>query len=160
MMAVNWILLFSQTMYCTICHYVSQAYNFGSTTKKRKGLITYNQQHGTTSMKKHVTFEHGDVWARWKNVNLNLVAEDDQCWEKSKHRSIVGHGAITYQYSLYERRFGAKEINGRLPPVFVAKSYMPISVLRINGWGTWSCIKILELCFQIKSKWFSMPFLN
>jgi hypothetical protein len=30
-------------------------------------------------MNRHVTFEHGDAWARWKNVNLNLDVEDDQC---------------------------------------------------------------------------------
>jgi hypothetical protein len=45
-------------------------------------------------MKEHVTFEHGDAWARWKNVNLNLATKDDRCQEKSKHRSIVGYGAI------------------------------------------------------------------
>jgi hypothetical protein len=31
---------FSQTIHCTICHYVSQAYSSSSITKKRKGLIT------------------------------------------------------------------------------------------------------------------------
>jgi hypothetical protein len=31
---------FFQTMCCTICHYVSQAYSFNNITKKRKGLIT------------------------------------------------------------------------------------------------------------------------
>jgi hypothetical protein len=67
---------FFQTMCCTICHYVSQSYSYGSTTKKRMGLITYNQQ-GITSMNKHMTFEHGDAWARWKNVNLNLTTKDD-----------------------------------------------------------------------------------
>ncbi len=51
-------------------------------------LITYSQQHEITSMKKHVTFEHGDAWARWKNVNLNLATKDDQCWEKSR----IGNG--------------------------------------------------------------------
>jgi hypothetical protein len=70
---------FSQTMRYTICRSISQAYNFSNTTKKRKGPITYRQQHGTTSMKKHVTFEHGDAWARSKSVNLNLVVKDDQC---------------------------------------------------------------------------------
>ncbi len=35
----------------------------------------------------------------WKNVNLNLVAKNDQCREKSKHRSIVGYGVVTYHFS-------------------------------------------------------------
>jgi hypothetical protein len=66
-----------QTMRCTIWHSISQAYSHGNITKKKKWLITYSQQHGITSMKKHVTSKHGDAWERWKNVNLNLVTEDD-----------------------------------------------------------------------------------
>ncbi len=70
-------LTLSQTMHCTIYHSISHAYSYGNITKKRKGLITYSQQHGITLMKRHVTFEHGDACARWKFVNLNLAIEDD-----------------------------------------------------------------------------------
>ncbi len=31
-----------QSMQCAICHYVLQTYSSSSTTKNRKGLITYN----------------------------------------------------------------------------------------------------------------------
>jgi hypothetical protein len=83
-------------------------------------------------MKRHVTFEHGDAWARWKNVNLNLDVEDDQCREKSKHRSVVGYGAITYHFCRiipYKKEdLGQKNfMEGLL--LFVAKGYMPIFVV-------------------------------
>jgi hypothetical protein len=39
-------------------------------------VIAYNQQCGIISMKKHVTFEHTDVQARWKSINLNLAAKE------------------------------------------------------------------------------------
>ncbi len=87
-------------------------------------------------MKKHVTFEHGNAWARWKNVNLNLVVEDDQCREKSKHRSIVGYGVITYHFgytSPYMKDdLGQKKLMEDLFLV-VAKGYMPISIVE-NQW--------------------------
>jgi hypothetical protein len=87
-------------------------------------------------MKKHVTFEHGDAWASWKNVNLNLVIEDDQCQEKSKQRSIVGYGVITYHFgrttSYKKEDLGQKNFMEDLP-LFVAKGYMPIFVVE-NQW--------------------------
>jgi hypothetical protein len=123
---------FFQTMHCTICHFVSHAYNYGSTTKKRNGLITYGQQHGTTSMKKHVTSKHGNAWAKWKSVNLNLATKDDKCRKKSKHRSVVGYGAITYQFgniTPYKKEDLGKQKFMEDLLMFVAKGYMPISVV-------------------------------
>jgi len=83
-------------------------------------------------MRKHVTFEHGDAWARWKNVNLSLDVEDDQCWEKSKHRFVVGYGAITYHFcrtTLYKKEdLGQKNFMEYLF-LFVAKGYMLIFVV-------------------------------
>jgi hypothetical protein len=38
-------------------------------------VIAYNQ-HEIISMKKHVTFEHTDVQARWKSIILNLVGKE------------------------------------------------------------------------------------
>ncbi len=43
-----------QTMHCVIC----QSYSVDNTTKRRKGMIFYNQQHGITSMKKHILGKH------------------------------------------------------------------------------------------------------
>jgi hypothetical protein len=28
---------------------------------------------------------------------------------------------------------------------------------KISGWSTWSCVKILRLCFQIRIKWINKP---
>jgi hypothetical protein len=43
-----------QTMHFLVCHYVYQTCSASSTAKKQKGMISYNQQHGTTFMKKHI----------------------------------------------------------------------------------------------------------
>jgi hypothetical protein len=47
-----------------------------SNIKKQKGLITYNQHHGTTSMKKHKLFKHPIAWGRWENANFTFVAKE------------------------------------------------------------------------------------
>jgi hypothetical protein len=130
-------------MHCTICHFVSHAYNYGSATKKKNGLITYSQQHGITSMKKHVTFEHGDAWAKWGIVNLNLATKDDQCRKKSKCRYVVGYGAITYHFgttTFYKKEDSRKNKFMEDFLMFVAKGYMPIFVVE-NQW-----LRFMVLC--------------
>lgn len=84
-------------MWCVICHSVSQTYSSGNTTKKKKGLITFNQQHGTTSMKKHILSKHLAAWRCWKSVNLTFIVEDNY-QEKGKQRCVVGYGAITEHF--------------------------------------------------------------
>jgi hypothetical protein len=42
-------------MDCVVCHFVSYS---SSTTKKQKGMISYDQQHETTFMKKHILTKH------------------------------------------------------------------------------------------------------
>jgi hypothetical protein len=83
-----------------------------------------------------VTFEHGDARAKWKRVNLNLVAIDDYCWKKSKHRYVVNDGAITYHFgniTLYKKEeLGQKKFMEDLF-MFVAKGYMPTSIVE-NQW--------------------------
>jgi hypothetical protein len=78
-------------------------------------------------MKKHVTFE-----ARWKNGNLNLVAENDQCREKSNHRSIVGYGVITNHFGSttpYKEDLGQKKTSSCLLPNVICL----ILLLKPNG---------------------------
>jgi hypothetical protein len=41
---------------------ISHIYSFGNTTKKWEGMISYNQQHGTTLLKKHISNEHLATW--------------------------------------------------------------------------------------------------
>lgn len=55
-----------QQMRCAICHPAQQEHRPNSATRVRKGVVTYNKQHGTTSMKKHVAQEHGDIFTRYK----------------------------------------------------------------------------------------------
>jgi hypothetical protein len=33
-------------------------------------MISYNQQDGTTFMKKHILGEHPATWHTWKNINV------------------------------------------------------------------------------------------
>jgi hypothetical protein len=47
-----------QTMHCVICHLVCQSSSADNTTKRRKSMIFYNQQHGITSMKKDILGKH------------------------------------------------------------------------------------------------------
>jgi hypothetical protein len=47
-----------QIMPCVICLFVCQNDNASNTTKRRKNMISYNQQHETTSMKKYILGEH------------------------------------------------------------------------------------------------------
>jgi hypothetical protein len=65
-------------------------------------------------------------------VNLNLATKDDQCWEKSKHRYVVGYGAITDHFGSttpYKKEdLGQKKFMEDLLQ-FVAKGYMFISVV-------------------------------
>ncbi len=94
-------------------------------------------------MKKHVTFEHGDAWASWKGVNLNLATKNDQCRDKFKHRSIVGYGVITYHFSSttpYTKEDLGQEKFMEDLLMFVAKGYMPIFVIE-NQW-----LKHMVLC--------------
>jgi len=41
---------------------ISHIYSFGNTTKKWEGMISYNQEHGITHMKKHISIKHLATW--------------------------------------------------------------------------------------------------
>ncbi len=79
-----------------------------------------------------MTFEHGNAWARWKNVNLNLATKDDRCREKSKHRFIVGYGVIIDHFGRtipYQKEdLGQKNFMEDLL-LFVAKGHMLIFIV-------------------------------
>jgi len=39
-------------------------------------MVIYHKGHHTTSMKKHITFEHANVWERWKTTcNFQVVTK-------------------------------------------------------------------------------------
>jgi hypothetical protein len=65
-----------QTMHCVICLFVCQSYNVGNTTKRKKFLISYNQQHGIISMKKYILGEHLATWHKWKSANVAFDLEE------------------------------------------------------------------------------------
>ncbi len=39
-------------------------------------MISYNQQHDNTSMKKHILGEHPAIWDKWKSVNVAFDLEE------------------------------------------------------------------------------------
>ncbi len=41
-------------------------------------MISYNQQHETTFMKKHILTKHPISWHRWKTINLTIVARKNR----------------------------------------------------------------------------------
>jgi hypothetical protein len=86
-------------------------------------------------MKKHVTSGHGDAWARWKNVNLNLVTKNDQCQEKSKHRSVVGYGPsqIILTVLLLIKRIWGKRNSWKTCSCLLPNVICLILLLRISG---------------------------
>jgi len=120
-----------QTMWCVICHSISQAYTSNNTIKKKKGLITFNQQHGTTCMKKHILPKHPTTWQCWKSANLTFVVKDNY-QEKGKQICVVGYGEITEHFgnvNLYKKDdLQQKKFTEDLL-FFVVKCYMFISIV-------------------------------
>ncbi len=43
-----------QVMRCAMCHSIDNSTSFHNSTKSQKGILSYNLEHGITSMKKHV----------------------------------------------------------------------------------------------------------
>ncbi len=82
-----------QTMHYMICHFVCQNSSVDSVAKRKKGMISYNQQYKITSIKDHILGEHPIVWCRWENVNVTFNLEELH-WEKSKKIPIISYGAI------------------------------------------------------------------
>jgi hypothetical protein len=53
----------TQMMRCMECHSITQAHSSSNNTiEKKKGVVTYNKDYGTTSLKKHLIFKHANVW--------------------------------------------------------------------------------------------------
>jgi hypothetical protein len=68
-------------------------------------VITYNQQHGVIYMGKNVTFEHKDVWARWKMSILVLLHKANIKESPRKDLVLVmGQSHITLQVVFPIRR--------------------------------------------------------
>jgi hypothetical protein len=76
-----------QTMHYLVCHFISQTCNSSSTIEKKK-MISYNQQHRTTSMNKQTLIKHPTILCRWKIVDL-ILATKKQYWEKNPRRGLL-----------------------------------------------------------------------
>lgn len=66
-----------QFMKCVICHSFENSSSFQSSTKFRKGFVTYNLKHGITSMQKHVANEDNlDLHKYLLHKNSNAKGSD------------------------------------------------------------------------------------
>jgi hypothetical protein len=55
-----------QTMQCMICHPSSLSSPGSSrTTRSKKGIVNYNHNHGSTSLKKHVDTSQSHTYERY-----------------------------------------------------------------------------------------------
>ncbi len=121
-----------QTMHYMICHFVCQNYSVDSVAKRKKGMISYNQQYKITSIKEHILGEHPIVWCRWENVNVTFNLEELH-WEKSKKISIICYGAIINHFgngNPYKKDDAQQQKFMDNLFLFVAKAYMPISIVK------------------------------
>jgi len=124
-----------QTMHCVICHFVCQNYNANNTTKRKKGMISYNQQYRITSIKEHILGEHPIVWCRWESANVAFNLEELH-WEKSKKKSIIGYGAIINKFgngNPYERMMHNNKNLWRTYCYLLSKCTCLLLLLKING---------------------------
>ncbi len=68
-------------------------------------------------------------------MNLNLVVKDDHGWEKSKHRFVVGYGAITDHLAilfLIRRKIWDKKNSWRTCFCLLPKAIYLFMLLRIS----------------------------
>jgi hypothetical protein len=93
-------------------------------------MISYNQQHGTTSMKKYILTKYIAICHRRKTTNITLVTKEQQ-WEMSKEKSIVDYGVITNHFgsTIRYKEVDAQQLRFFLNLLFVAKVYMPSSIM-------------------------------
>jgi hypothetical protein len=122
----------NQTLRCVICHPTKQCHNFDSTIKFQKGFITYNPQHGITSMNNHIDIEHGAMVSKYKNHCTKEIEFASLGHGKSKQCKGVAPSTIT-EY------FGSQQPYKSFDPMqicfiedlmlFVAKGYEVLSMV-------------------------------
>jgi hypothetical protein len=81
-----------QLMRWVMCYFSKNSYaSSQSSTKSRKGFITYNPKHGIMAMKKHVTNEHGPNLVKYIVHKISLKAKDSNIKinVKIKHLSCL-----------------------------------------------------------------------
>ncbi len=76
---------------------------FGHTTQlelidvqgKHKRLVSYNKNHGTSALKKHVCHEHLDLYKKWGRFLLHKVAKTQSDKQETNKSKIVPPSQIT-----------------------------------------------------------------
>ncbi len=64
-----------QFIRCVMCHFIEKNSSLQSSTKFRKGFVTYSPKHGITSMEKHVANEHSLDLQKFLLHNENSYVE-------------------------------------------------------------------------------------
>nr|XP_024402695.1 uncharacterized protein LOC112295398 isoform X2 [Physcomitrium patens] len=125
-----------QQMRCAICHPAQQEHRPNSATRVRKGVVTYNKQHGTTSMKKHVAQEHGDIFTKYKATRKPSVmtrAEGQHSRRMKKDPSPSVLSDFLGNHSSSKKSDPAQERLREDLVLYVAKGCHPISMIE-NVW--------------------------
>nr|XP_024359895.1 uncharacterized protein LOC112274515 isoform X1 [Physcomitrium patens] len=125
-----------QQMRCAICHPAQQEHRPNSATRVRKGVVTYNKQHGTTSMKKHVAQEHGDIFTKYKatrmsNATTRAEFQHSRRMKNDPLPSIISD--ILYNQNSNKKFDPAQERLLEDLVLYVAKGCHPMSVVE-NVW--------------------------
>jgi len=107
------------------------------------GLVTYNPQHGITSMKNHIDNQHGAMVFKYKNHHIKEAKSTGPRCEKSKKRKGVAPSTIT-EY------FGSQQPYKSSNPMqthfienlvsFVAKGYEVLSTMECP----WLCRLVIK----------------
>lgn len=99
-----------QTMRCVICHPTSVSSPSSSRkTRSRKGVVNYNHNHGSTSLKKHVDTAHSELYDRYvkEMAEKQALETPTSARTKNKKRKSV-------QASQIVDFFGSKEAYKKL----------------------------------------------
>lgn len=120
----------SQTLRCIICH----SGNIGAqsrATQARKGIVSYNSTHGTSSMKHHLTSNHNVIFEKYID-QLEIEEASRSARKKSKKRDTIPPTTIS-------AFFGASRPYASTDPhqlsfmedllLYICKSYQPLSTV-------------------------------
>ena len=99
-----------QTMRCVICHPTSVSSPSSIRTRRsRKGVVNYNHNHGSTSLKKHVDAAHSELYDRYVKEMAEKQALETPTSTRTKNKKRK-----SIQASQIVDFFGSKEAYRKL----------------------------------------------
>jgi hypothetical protein len=86
----------AQKMRCIICHATKTTSSSSSTrhTRAKKGLITYNPAHGTTSIKNHIDSIHTTDFQHYSEAAMAKATAEKQSRRQTKKKKTMQSSQI------------------------------------------------------------------